>query len=329
MYTFLNPYFFFLLIPLIVLILFMYFKSWKKNNFLPFEDLKIIYQKNSFSYNLYYSILSIILLIFIIILANPVLKNTKQIIKKDWIDIEIVLDVSYSMNAEDLKPNRLEVAKDVIKNYIKKLQTDRVWIIVFAWKPFTSLPLNFDYDIIWRIIDKISINTINQNNYYMWWTALWDALILASDQFNDSEDREKVIILLTDWEANKWLDPMLALKYIKEKKNDKFKIYTIWIWGLKSTFVNVPDQFWNMTKVPISWIDEKTLKTLSDSTWGKYFRATDNKTLENIFDTIQKLEKKEIEVNEIKTIKEKNIIFLYWLIFFMLFFITFKYRKWI
>jgi Ca-activated chloride channel family protein len=163
----------------------------------------------------------------------------------------------------------------------------------------------------------------------MQWTALWDALILASDQFDDSEDREKVIILLTDWEANKWLDPMIALNYIKEKKENKLKIYTIWIWGLEATYVLVPDQLWNMVKVPISWIDEKTLKTLADSTWGKYFRATDNETLENIFDTIWKLEKKEIEVNEVKTINEKNIIFLYFLIFFMLLFIIFKYRKWI
>lgn len=329
MYTFLNPYYFLLLIPFFVLVLFMYFKSWKKINFLPFEDIKLIYHKNSFFYKLYFIVLIFIIFLFIIIIANPVLKNTKQIINKNWVDIEIVLDVSYSMNADDLKPNRLEVAKDVIKNYLKKIQTDRVWIVVFAWKPFTSLPLNFDYDVVSHIVDKINIETINQNNYYMQWTALWDALILAGDQFDYSTNREKVIILLTDWEANKWLDPMVALNYIKEKKENKPKIYTIWIWGLEKTFVLVPDQLWNMVKVPIAWVDEKTLTILSNSTWGKYFRATDNKTLEKIFDTISKLEKKEIKVDEIKVVKEKNILFLYILIFFMTLFIIFKYKKWI
>lgn len=340
MYTFLNPYYFLLLVPILVLIYFMYFKSGIIVDFLPFEDIKKVYHKNSILYKLYYLIIFIIFILFITIFANFAEKNVKQIINKDWVDIEIVMDVSYSMNANDLNPNRLEVAKKVIKNYLEKLKTDRVWIVVFAWKPFTSIPLNFDYKVIGKIIDKININTIKQDNYYMQWTAIWDALILASDQFDTNLDREKVIILLTDWEANKWLDPMLAIDYIKEKKNkvnsegkegnlgyNKIKVYTIWIWWLEATYVMVPNELWLMTKVPISWVDEVTLKKISDSTWGEYFRATDDKTLENIFDTIWKLEKKEIKVDDIQIIKEKNIIFLYILIFFMLIFIFLKNKK--
>jgi len=326
MFKFLYPEYFLFLIPIAILVVFLYKNGGMKIAFWPLEDVKKIYGGKAFSYKIYYLLLGIISSLFISIFAHPVRENIQETIQKNGIDIEIVLDVSYSMIAEDLQPNRLEVAKNVITQFIESRLTDRVWIIVFAGKPFKSLPLSFDYSIIKKIVGKIDIETINQNVPTMQWTALWDALLVASDSFTNTDEREKVIILLTDGEANKWIHPEMALKYLKEK-SEKIKIYTIGIGWLEKTFITIKNPYGQLQRIEIWWIDEKTLKLIASETGGKYFRATDEKTLENIFSTIWALEKKEIKAIEIKNTEEKTDVFLYILIFFMTLFLLLKWKK--
>lgn len=326
MIYFLHPLYFLLIIPVIFFLVLLYFKWWKKILFWPIQDLQSIFKINSFYFKIYYVLLFLIFLLFISIFSKPVITDTLEKNNKNWIDIQIVFDVSYSMIAEDLKPNRLEVAKDVISGFLNEINSDRVWIIIFAWKTFTSLPLSFNYNIIKNVLEKISINTINQNYTNMQGTAVWDALILATDSFWKDNNREKIIILLTDWEANKWLDPMISLKYIKSKNPD-IKVYTIWLWGLEETFVEITNQFWWVQKLPIWWVDEKTLKTIAAETNWKYFRATDKETLKNIFEEIWKLEKKEIVSETININKEKYNYFLYLLIFFFMWLLILKNKK--
>jgi Ca-activated chloride channel family protein len=277
--------------------------------------------------------LFLIFLLFTTIISNPVIENTNESIKKNWIDIEILFDVSYSMIAEDLPPNRLEVAKEVINNFLDKQLSNRIWIIVFSWKPFRSLPLNFDYKIIKNIVSKIDINILNQSIFDMQWTAIWDALIMWADNLikaktntdnqNELKNRKKVIILLTDWEANRWINPILALKYVKE---NNIKVYTIWLWWDKKTTINMPDYYWNMMKVEIGWVDDKTLQKIADETWWKYFRANSKWVLDSVFKEINELEKTEIKVDIVKTNKEKNRELLYVLI--MLLCLFFWVKKW-
>lgn len=324
---FLNPEYFLLLIPLLLIITVMYFNYNKNINFWPIEDLKIIFKFNSIYFKVYYLLIIIISILFISIFSNPVIENIQKENKKNGIDIQIVLDVSYSMKAEDLKPNRLTVAKDVILNFLNKIESDRVWIVIFAWKTFTALPLNFDYNIIKKIVTKINIETINQRYMNMQWTAIWDALILAVDSFWTDNKREKVIVLLTDGEANKWLDPLLALKYIEEKNDEKVKVYTIWIGWNKTTYITINNNFWAKQKLPIWAVDEKTLKIIAEKTGWKYFRATSKKNLENIFIEISKLEKKEIETEVIKINKEEYSYLLNFLILFFILFLGIKYWK--
>ncbi|MFK7780638.1 MAG: VWA domain-containing protein [Candidatus Gracilibacteria bacterium] len=245
---------------------------------------------------------------------------------KNGIDIQIVLDVSYSMIAEDLKPNRLEVAKLVISDFLDKIHSDRVGIIIFAGKTFTSLPLNFDYNIIKKIVEKININTINQNYNNMQGTAIGDALVLAVDSFGDNENREKIIILLTDGEANKGLNPLIALKYIQSTNAD-IKIYTIGIGEDEETSIVIKNNFGQSGVLPVGGVDEKTLKTISSQTNGKYYRATDKKTLENIFNEISKLERKDIIYETIKINKEKYNYFVYILILFFMILLFIKNKK--
>lgn len=327
MIKFLYAKYFLLLIPIIFFIILLYFKWWKKIVFWWMNDLKYIFKSNTNYYKIYYLFIFIIFILYVIIFSKPVIENRLEKVTKSWIDIQIVLDVSYSMIAQDLEPNRLDVAKDVISNFVNKIDSDRVWFIVYSWKVFTSLPLSFDYNIIKKTIKNISIDTINQNYFEMQWTATWDALILAWKLLFSQDNREKVIILLTDWEANKWIDPLLALNYIKEKFWWKIRIYTIWIWGNKKTTISITNALWQTEQMQISWVNEDMLKTIAAKTNWKFFLARNRESLENIFDTISKLEKREITSEIININSERYSYFIYILVFIFSTFILFKYIK--
>lgn len=327
MIKFLYAKYFLLLIPIIFFIILLYFKWWKKIVFWWMSDLKYIFKSNTYYYKIYYFLIFLIFVLYLCIFSKPVIENKLEKVTKSWIDIQIVLDVSYSMIAQDLEPNRLDVAKDVISNFVNKIDSDRVWLIVYSWKVFTSLPLSFDYNIIKKTIKNISINTINQNYFEMQWTATWDALILAWKLLFSQDNREKVIILLTDWEANKWIDPLLAMNYIKEKFWWKIRIYTIWIWGNKKTTISITNALWQTEQMQISWVNEDMLKTIATKTNWKFFLARDRESLENIFDTISKLEKREITSEIININSERYSYFIYILVFIFSTFILFKYIK--
>ena len=305
-FTFLYPEYFFLIGPLFLLLFFIYKKNNKKIFFSFFSDLEKIYKKNTIYLKLYYLVVFLILLCFVFIFSNLVQQSEKKDVNKNGIDINIVLDVSYSMLAADLKPNRLEVSKSIIWDFVEQLEADRVWLTVFAGKPFVSLPLNFDYRVTRKIIDKIWEDTINQRNYYMQGTAIWDALLLAWESFDTGDEREKVIVLLTDWEANKWVAPDTATQYLKDTFNDEIKVYTVWIWWSEKTYIESGNQ-----RIEVGPLDEYTLKKIAETTSGKYFRASDEKSFEDIFDTIAKLEKKEITSESFIMNTQKNIIFVY------------------
>ena len=269
---FLNRAYFLLLIPLFLIIGYLFLRRKNKINFAFFNDLKSVYKQSSFYYYSFFILLVLISIFYIIILANPNIKTTNEKVKKNGIDIVLIFDISYSMEATDLEPNRISVARDVLSSFLGDLKTDRVWIVVFSGKPFTSIPLTFDYKFLSDYVSNITTSTINQVNSNLQWTALGDAMLMGSYLFDDkSKDREKVMIIVTDWEANKWLKPSLALKLLKDKT---IKSYTIWIWWTEKTFVYVDDAFWNKLKVEIWWIDEQTLKMIATETWWKYFKAS-------------------------------------------------------
>ncbi len=326
-FEFWYPYFLLLSFLFFVFILFLFFKEKKKIiSFSWYEDLKKIYKKDSFLYFLFFVSLFFIFLFFTFIFAEPRILNVKETESKNWIDIALILDVSYSMEANDLKPSRIEVAKKVISDFISKLHSDRVWVVLFAWKPFTSVPLSFDYNFLKDFITMTKTSTIDQRNFDLQGTAMGDALLLGTSLFEkDKEEnkRQKIIILVTDGAANKWIDPNIALKLVKEKN---IKVYTIWVWWLWKTYLETIDNFWNSQNIEIDWVDEKSLKNIALSTNGKYYRAISLDTLASIFNDIWKLEKTKQEVKHIKVNKEIYDIFTVWILFFMgiLFFTHFR-----
>lgn len=314
---FLEKEYFFLFFLVLIILYFYYKKEKSWINFKNLADLKKVFKKNSYKFYLEIILLLLILINFIIILANPNITNSSESIKKNWIDIVITLDISGSMKANDLKPNRIEVAKWVINKFIKNFKTDRVGLVVYAWKPFTSIPLTFDYDILSENIKRLTTNNIIFN-----WTATWDAILMSKTLFKN-KDRKKVIILLTDWDANVWINPILTWLLLKK---DNIKVYTIWIWNTKWWYI-IQDNWPFKVKHKIPPLNEKILIQIAEDTWGKYFRADTNYAFEKIFDELKKLEKNDIEIKIKKDYKEYYQNFLYSLLFLIWSFCYLVFRK--
>lgn len=311
---FIDNYCFLFLIFIPFFAYFFYKKQKKWLNFILIDDLKKIFIKNDYKFSLKIILLIIILFSFILLFANPNYINSKKNITKNWIDIVLALDISWSMESTDLNPSRIEAAKKVINDFISNIKTDRLGLVIFAWKPFTSIPLTFDYNILHENIDRLTTKTINQQRPWLDWTAIWDAILMSKTLFkaptwiskDDYEKRQKAIILLTDWDANVWVEPTLAsLSAAKEK----IKIFTIWIWSEKWWILNY-NVWWFINQVQIPPLNDKTLKEIAQNTNWEFFRATDNDSFKKIFETLQKLEKNDIKISVTKLYNEYYTLFI-------------------
>lgn len=258
------------------------------------QDIEAIFWKTKFLFYFNMVVLFFIIISFALLIADPNLKKQNKQVVKNGIDIAIVLDLSYSMVAEDIPPNRLEVAKQVISDFTSKLTTDRVGLVLFSGKPFTSVPLTFDYQFITNYVQKLSIESINQDYQHLQWTAIWDGLLYGANLFDDQSERQKVIVLFTDWEANRWIDPIEAIRYIKQKN---IIVHTVGIGGQEETYVNFKNIYGNQ-KLAIWWIDEENLQAIANMTGWEYYRADSKETFQNIFEKLDLLQKKEIQVDE-------------------------------
>lgn len=266
----------------------------QKQNFWDISLLKEIYWWQSIWYRAYSLLLLLWTIVFIMLLAIPLESQSIEKVKKNGIDIEIVFDLSYSMIAKDIEPNRLEVAKRVFVNFVSQLETDRVGLVLFSGKPFQSVPLSYDYDFLKDFISNITMETIDQWRWGLQGTAIWDGLVLASDILSqDKTEREKVIILITDGEANTGVEPSVALKLLKDQG---IKTYTIWVWKDKESTIDVTNPLGFAQRILVGGLDEEILKKIAWETWGEYFRADSPEAFQNIIDTISRLEKKELEM---------------------------------
>lgn len=274
---------------------FLYYRTQKfAPKFAFMQDIEAIFWKTKFLFYFNMVVLFFIIISFALLIADPNLKKQNKQVVKNGIDIAIVLDLSYSMVAEDIPPNRLEVAKQVISDFTSKLTTDRVGLVLFSGKPFTSVPLTFDYQFITNYVQKLSIESINQDYQHLQWTAIWDGLLYGANLFDDQSERQKVIVLFTDWEANRWIDPIEAIRYIKQKN---IIVHTVGIGWQEETYVNFKNIYGNQ-KLAIWWIDEENLQAIANMTGWEYYRADSKETFQNIFEKLDLLQKKEIQVDE-------------------------------
>lgn len=231
------------------------------------------------------------LAMLIIVLARPQSSDSWQNKNVEGIDIIMAMDISGSMIIEDLKPNRLEAAKSVGVEFISSRPNDNIGIVVFAGESFTQSPLTTDKNSLVGLMNSLSFNMVDVDG-----TAIGLGLANAVNRIKDSQAKSKVIILLTDGSNNAGeIDPLTAAE-IAATYN--IRVYTIGV-GTKGeapfpvqTVYGVQRQ---MVKVEI---DEKTLTDIAEKTNGKYFRATDNKSLKAIYQEIDQLEKTKISVTE-------------------------------
>ncbi|HOY33301.1 MAG TPA: VWA domain-containing protein [Bacteroidales bacterium] len=244
--------------------------------------------------------LLIALLIFII--ARPQSSLDKSDVRVEGIDILISLDISGSMLAEDFKPNRLEASKDVAMQFIDGRPDDRIGLVIFSAEAFMQCPLTVDHTVLKSFFGQVKSGMITDG------TALGDGLGLSVFHIKKSKAVSKVIILLTDGINNTGsLDPLTAAEIAK-----KFgiRVYTIGV----GTMGKAPYPF--QTSFGIQYqsidvqIDEKLLKEVATMTGGKYFRATNKKKLEEIYDEINKLEKSKIDVTRFQNKKDEYFVFI-------------------
>lgn len=206
-------------------------------------------------------------------------------------DVLFSIDVSRSMLAEDLKPNRLEVAKQKIRDFVRLRPTDRISVLVFAEKVLTLLPLTTDPTLADKVLSEISIGYLGSG------TNIGDGLGLAVARAVDSDTKNKVVILLTDGVAN--VGTMTPIEAAELAKKNGIKVYTIGLGTDEDAKIPVGNGFFGTqyALIPGGSIDYKVLKEISDMTGGKFYPAKSEKALQDIFEDIQNLEKTQIEVN--------------------------------
>ncbi|MBU4312434.1 MAG: VWA domain-containing protein [Candidatus Omnitrophica bacterium] len=230
--------------------------------------------------------------IFILAMARPQAGQKEEEIITEGIDIMLTLDTSSSMKAEDFKPqNRLGAAKEVIEEFIKSRHNDRIGLVVFSRQSFTQCPLTLDYDVLLDLLEKIEIGMIEDG------TAIGTAIANSVNRLRDSKAKSKIVILLTDGINNAGkIDPQTAAKTATALG---IKIYTIGAGKPGAALYPVEDPIFGKRYVKMDTeIDEGLLEEIAEETGGLYFRAKDEQGLKEIYETIGKLEKTEIETKE-------------------------------
>lgn len=237
----------------------------------------------------------------IIALARPQASNSWRTQNTEGIDIMMALDLSGTMMAEDLKPNRLEAAKAVASEFILSRPNDNIGLVVFARESFTQCPLTIDHAVLINLFNGVKYGLIEDG------TAIGLGLANAVNRIKDSKAKSKVIILLTDGSNNSGdIAPITAAEIAK---TFGVRIYTIGV-GTRGV-VNIPVQ----TPMGIQYqqvqseFDEKSLQNIASLTGGKYFGATDNSKLRNIYKEIDQLEKTRIKVHEYNKKDEQFYVF--------------------
>ncbi|MCE3012121.1 MAG: VWA domain-containing protein [Proteobacteria bacterium] len=211
---------------------------------------------------------------------------------REVIDIALVVDVSRSMLAEDLLPNRLEATKRQIREFAKKRITDRIALIIFSEKVFTLLPLSTDPELLDKVISDINIGFLGSG------TNIGDGLGLGVARLMESETKNRVIVLLTDGVNN--VGNLTPLQSAEQAKENGIKVYTIGVGSAEDAKIPMGKSVFGTQYqlIPGGSIDYETLKKISDLTGGKFYPATDEEALEKVFSDIDKLERTEIKLNE-------------------------------
>ncbi|MBP9793222.1 MAG: VWA domain-containing protein [Flavobacterium sp.] len=292
--TFLNPEFFWLFLLLPVLVVWYFFNHKKEKATVKISSLKGFQTTTSILPRLkplLFVLRMVALSSLIIALARPrSVDVSNKTNNTNGIDIVIASDVSGSMLAKDLKPNRMEALKRVAYDFVKERVNDRIGIVVYAAEAYTKTPVTSDKAVILQAIEDIKYDNVLQDG-----TGIGMGLATAVNRLKESKAKSRVIILMTDGVNNSgFLDPKTSAEIAADLG---IKVYTIGI-GTNGNalfpYAIAPNGGFLFKMMPVQ-IDEKLMKEIALKTNGKYFRATDNSGLERIYNEINKLETTKIE----------------------------------
>lgn len=306
--SFVHPLYLFLLLVLLPLIAWYIWKQRKITTEITFSttaafthykpSLKVYLRHLPFALR----ILTIALVIFT--LARPQASESWQDETTEGIDIILAIDISSSMLAEDLEPNRLEAAKEVATDFITDRPTDNIGLVVFAGESFMPCPLTINHNELINLLLGVESGMIEDG------TAIGSGLATSINHIKDSEAKSKVVILLTDGSNNKGqIAPVTAGEIAK---TFGIRVYTIGV----GTTGTAPYPFstplgTRYQNIPVD-IDEGTLQQIANSTDGAYFRATNTENLKEIYKEIDKMEKTKINVREFS--QKDELFFLFALV---------------
>jgi Ca-activated chloride channel homolog len=301
--TFANPEFLFLL-ALVPLLAAWYFYRRKRDHAdlsFPgtggFGDARPPFRV--IAYHGLYVVRLLALTLLIIAFARPQSSLSRQDVTVEGIDIMLALDISGSMLAQDFKPDRLDAAKETAMEFIDGRPDDRIGLVIFSGEAFTQCPLTTDHAVLKNLLKEIQSGMIDDG------TALGDGLATAVDRIRSSQAVSKVIILLTDGMSNMGaIDPMTAAEI---SKLYSIRIYTVGVGTIGMAPLPVQTPFGVQLQNMKVEIDEPLLKQISAMTDGRYFRATNNAKLHQIFKEIDRMEKSKIDVTEFRKKKEEYL----------------------
>tara|TARA_B100001093_G_scaffold175185_1_gene167934 strand:- start:2297 stop:3298 length:1002 start_codon:yes stop_codon:yes gene_type:complete len=314
---FTHSVFFWLLLIIPVLVVWYVAKNKQQN-----ADLKISSLKGFSNQSRIWSILKHLLFftrllavgLIITALARPQTVDVSTKTKTTrGIDIIMAIDVSASMLAKDLKPSRLEALKNVASKFIARRPNDRIGLVEYAGESYTRTPITSDKGIVLKSMNDIKYNTVITGG-----TAIGMGLATAINRIKDSKTKSKIIILLTDGVNNSgFIDPKTASELAVEYG---IKTYTIGLGsnGTALSPVALKNGKFQYARIKVE-IDEKLLKEIAKETGGRYFRATDNKKLEEIYDEINRLEKTDIEEFKYYNYEEKFRPLVLWALGLLMF----------
>ncbi len=307
MFRFQDPIYLLLLLVLPALVYLYARKETRKKGSLRFPDVGALRQVRPSLWLKWRHVLIALrcagLCLLILALARPQFGRRSREVLTQGIDIVLALDVSTSMEAKDLdsRKNRLEVCKEAVAQFIQGRENDRIGMVIFSGESFTQCPLTLDYGVLLTLLDHVSTDLVRQGMLEDG-TAIGMGIATAVNRLRGTPAKSKVVILLTDGVNNKGeIDPITAAKAAAAVG---VKVYTIGA-GSEGTIMQKVDGMFGPRYVPVQVeIDEKVLREMARITGGRYYRATDSRKMEDVYNEISRLEKTDIKTKEYEEYSE-------------------------
>ncbi len=303
--TFKNPEFFYLLLVIVPMTAWYVFRQNKNTASIQVSNAAAVFKApktiRHYLRHLVFLLQVFAFAAFTVVLARPQSTSDWENVTTEGIDLVISLDISTSMLARDFSPDRLEAAKNVASEFIAGREYDRMGLVVFAGEAFTQCPLTTDRAVLLNLFKDIETGMIEDG------TAIGNGLATAVARLKDSDAVSRVIILLSDGENNSGeIAPLTAAEIAK---TFGIRVYTIGVGSSGTAPYPVQTPYGTQLRDMEVKIDEEMMQEISNITDGRYFRATDNNKLAEIYEEIDQLEKSKIEVREFSRKSEEFLPF--------------------